>query len=476
MQSASRALSRGMHRVNFVHPEEAKRGLQRAVEGAAALLADKRSLASRAVWKALPHSCACLTATVSPSTHLEQCLEVLAAEGNMQGLSDAWERRHQALPPQPKRANVRAHRVHPCCLVGVCHCRAGSWAAGVFAAKKLATWVREAFPGKAGSTELCRGMVCLVIARRNRNQRDSDDLEGLPEPDDIRILHIALQYLKPWRSTYIELEAATPRDRKCIEDWAVLGVQAPASTYVTLALREAEGSRPTVISNLTFFRSLNLSQAWLVGAAQLSSRERPFPNSEGMVKLKLDGMQTVCFWKGEEAEEECKKLRAAKARAARLRPHEPSGGPEADRGPVDFEKGFEGLNSAAHDSQMLAAEDEDNMLDPDELSKTVGPDDEEEEEEEESQEEPDNELSLASLQVEFPEHMLELIQKAAEEEGVHKRLRHQHHPPPRAEAVVGRQKARRTPLPRLAPAVGRPMKHNMRSWTTFQEGSKRRVF
>ena len=406
LQAASRALSHGSRAATQLGPDVSKACLLRATQDASAILANKQSLANVADWKALPHSCACIAASVSASTHVKQCEAEMEKEGSLQALANVWQTRHLCLPVQEKRANIRATRTHPCCLAGICHCRGGPWPQGGLASRKLNAWLRQAFPGKPGSATLCRGMVCQIIcSKRNWHQSGQTSEEEAPF-HPVRVLLVALQYLRPFRSTYIELEAAFERDKTVLENWTQEGVVAPPSTYVSLRVREAVGGRPTVITSLTFLRTLDLSKPWLVGSAELSSRERPFPNSSGLVKVKLDGMQMSEFWKGEEMEPELIKLLKARAHPRQRRPSAP-GSTLDDSGMVDIDVGFaedefDNVEGAAGHEDGQEASDYEAGAEP--------------------EGEPANELDLASLEVDFPESMLAYIEEAAAQQDRQDRL------------------------------------------------------
>lgn len=124
-------------------------------------------------------------------------------------LEEAWQLRHHSVrhekcPPMPPPGEVV--ETNPCYEAGVCLCsEAGRKVKQV--GNRLLVHMRRLFSTKSGHRQkLLEGFIVLRVT----GEPGTDDMEQILGEDDVFgevFLHIGLQYLKPFRPTFLEVSA-----------------------------------------------------------------------------------------------------------------------------------------------------------------------------------------------------------------------------------------------------------------------------
>ena len=240
-------------------------------------LTHSRTLQDLGQWWCLP----------GPETRLlkrsdaEEAAKVAPDVVNLKELEEKWMERHRALrkPPAVKKRGLRLSECH---RQGLCHCKRGRegrivgmmWEACRAAMKRI-------LPGNTAS--LLHGDVVLVWY-------------GASDPNILFVTHVSLQYMRPYRPTFLMMEPDTDKDRI---DMLELGrrarLQSPlmSEEYITIRAQQTKDGGPLFQTQLEFASRLQPVIEWRVGVLMLSSRAAPILAGLGRARVVAKRFQTV---------------------------------------------------------------------------------------------------------------------------------------------------------------------------------------
>ena len=199
--------------------------------------------------------------------------EVSAAD-----LSAAWKKRYVGVRasdcPHVPPAAARDLST-PCWKSGVCRCKgSGRWLNHLFT--MFRDYVRGLCASAAFKEELMQGWVVMLwsghaVASDDAVVGQSASSSEMPPPTSRRIwTHVALQYLQPWRPTFVEMQMAGGAREASGRDMSDLGVGPLKLSVQTTATGE-----PRMWSVWQLLETLSQDLRWEVEAWHLSARLCP---------------------------------------------------------------------------------------------------------------------------------------------------------------------------------------------------------
>eukprot|EP00971_Amphidinium_carterae_P264695 5250722-Amphidinium_carterae.1 len=122
----------------------------------------------------------------------------------------------------------------------------------------------------------------------------------------VRCFHIAMQYLRPWRPTFVELCLAD-EDSLCeLRRLERSEVEKRAVVYITLRLVETISKTPSIKSHMELMHTLTSNRDYRVRVGKLSRRERPWTSGHGYdVRVALEVTGNI-VWRPKDGQRECR--------------------------------------------------------------------------------------------------------------------------------------------------------------------------
>ena len=227
-----------------------------------------------------PHCCPALNLTVAAS---KDCLQTLQELGTT-NLSKSWEKRHMALVADPCGQRAKVDRDKLCRQHGQCLCKGdGRW---LWQASQccIAAMKRTFVSGSRALDFLLEGRVVAVW----HCYTDGTDVDE----EKVRYTLAALHYLRPWRTTWVEME-------RCGQD------------HLKVAKRLYEGlAEPKLYTHVDFVATLHLESRWEVSYLLLSSSEAPAVHMARVVVEACEELAvTTTVWRGRAAENQARRRR-----------------------------------------------------------------------------------------------------------------------------------------------------------------------
>ena len=263
-------------------------------------LADKRGLSEITSWTGMPHACSALFATFD--CHQAAAKADSQAEQVLSKLESQWRQRHFGIPPACA-CDSKAKRQSPCSSSGTCLCRNQGLLHKFLNKVNRAT--KACCSEKEDRDDLIGGRIVILWTAYGATNNEEEQREEERVPLCQRVTHVALQYLRPYRATYVEARHASLGDAAVLQRFA-LNAEAvqDQDSFVTLQLapENDDGGAMKVMSSTQFLESLNMDWVWDMHILKLSAREHPFPLSDGLVRARLLKEKHVTTWLGAEAE------------------------------------------------------------------------------------------------------------------------------------------------------------------------------
>jgi hypothetical protein len=318
---------------------------------ALAMVVDFRSLPS-AAWRAV----ACARAALSWSLHTSG-LATHASRCNRTQAADEWRKSHlgieagllPALPVPSSTVHRRQRRL--CWEAGMCIC-SGRGLKVRQIVTRYEKHFKAVFAGQEPHLErslALNGFIVLKLSfsRPAGPQHDDGEEEGMEQQGPLvthGYFHIALQYLAPFRSTFLELEPCTRLDQQ--HDGGVL-LQPRCDAAGSGVLDE---HRP-FLTCFEVISDLDLRQRWHIQFMRLCDGSRLLmrPFIPGIVEAVHVQDSDACLWKGSAHE------RSVKRRRRRVAKADGSGSGSDGHGAAD---GVAGQARPASDEDDAAFEDD----------------------------------------------------------------------------------------------------------------------
>ena len=117
----------------------------------------------------------------------------------------------------------------------------------------------------------------------------------------VRATHIAVQYLRPWRPTFLEIKGASQEDvqlLQAIADRKEDGSRDEADVYVNMEVVKSSGE-PLLHSATEFMKTLQADLVWRVCKGHLSLREVPFIGRAAIFRICFScETESIMIWQG----------------------------------------------------------------------------------------------------------------------------------------------------------------------------------
>ena len=244
-------------------------------------LCDRRLLREFGEWLCVPHTCPALFLHRTAS---EACRTVVAdgissGRGALKRLSEGWRQRHLGIREPGRRPNIKAVKQSECSQQGCCVCRTPVRQLWV----QIASTLRRRCQHPPLSETLVQSKMFLLWVG------SSSKISEPPRVADpslvYRLTYIALQYLKPWRPTFVEATLQS----SLAEFLSALPQDGPldsSNAWHVVSLRMPTDALP-IYTPFAFAQTLDLSLHWSVLLLELSGRSTPFIQSAGQVKARV---------------------------------------------------------------------------------------------------------------------------------------------------------------------------------------------
>ena len=247
--------------------ETARKGAEKVLQGRNILAS-----VSNCSWRKVEHTCPTLAGVCGCKDAEEENGQL----GSLSVLSAAWERRHAGVFAAPAKIARTERKQHPCYLQGHCTCGASHKDARSCLASMLR--VMKALFKKDDVKLLTQGSVVLAWV--------SPQIEDEAGPVLVQYCYVALQYLSPYRPTFLCLRALGQEGQ---QDGDLLGVHdkllhrhpdaEPLALRMEMIIKasacETEMWEPHLKTPQEFVSELDLSRSWYLRTLLLSERCRP---------------------------------------------------------------------------------------------------------------------------------------------------------------------------------------------------------
>ena len=276
---------------------------------AAGFLSQRRELSGLVKWKAVPSPCLSFAAVTTPA---EACENV--PDANIASLSKAWEQRHAVVVGVPT-ADV-PNREARCYKIGFCICSGR----GVYIQKfwmqvmrnlKLVFGNDRSMLSESRCCLLFRASVCAPpqqassVASTSLSQGASSFSE--------HYVHIALQYYRPWRPTFLRLQVVGQHSAQGDVPASMKDTSYQECRHVEFEAVLNERGAPEFCSPHSFIDGLDLDCSFKVSRLSLSQSLQPWMGSNGRVRAHFLQEPPVLVWSGMEEERKREPRRQAPA-------------------------------------------------------------------------------------------------------------------------------------------------------------------
>ena len=260
-----------------------KRCLQHSKDTTPALLTSSRTLTNLGRWDVVPGLC---DACVHMSDARDFCN---GAAGSLSVLGEGWHERHRGIFSDGGAKRMTGLRGSLCWQAGTCHC---SKTPGGTLLKKL--WqemrksLRRIFANKTLQDALMAGLCAIVFTGVSR---------GSDPAVSHRCVFVALQYLKPWRPTFLEVTPFSDDDTlTLLKLFPTLPENLNADEALTMTVVADEQDGPLYLSALQFLKTLDAMKDWRMRVAWLADSEAPFVNSVGKFRMVVRARDSDVTW------------------------------------------------------------------------------------------------------------------------------------------------------------------------------------
>ena len=208
---------------------------------------------------------------------------------NIAEYSRSWAKMHTGIKKAPA-VRLRGHTESKCHIAGTCHCRRGHRGVLLSAMWQKAQVALKQFFTKGNVEELVNCLIVFLWV---------SDVKGELQ---YRMTSVPVHYLRPWRPTFLEMLPARVGDGELLEKVCAKLLEGTVSeedddTFVSLSVRVRDDV-PAFFTPHQFMQTLDATRPWRVGVLQLSTREVPFLNSNGLVSAKLFSFDLLLWWTG----------------------------------------------------------------------------------------------------------------------------------------------------------------------------------
>ena len=231
----------------------------------------------------------------------EACSKNEYLSKSMQNLASSWHERHRGLLKLGGDAKrLPGLRGTACRQAGLCHC--GRTAEGRLLKKvwlEMRKGLQHIFANKISLDALVAGQCVVMFFAVMRKESDVSEVLH-------RCVAVPLQYLKPWRPTFLELETASDADADKLKKMlsASLSAKLEDDMILTMKVLEVDIGKPRYLTALEFAQSLNAKLDWHMRVCWLSDSVAPFVNSIGKVRVVFRSQdKDIAWWKP--VEEDC---------------------------------------------------------------------------------------------------------------------------------------------------------------------------
>ena len=218
-----------------------------------------------------PHCCPAMTFNVPGD--IKDTVQTLTQLGPTR-LSQNWEGRHAGVIADPAGQKAKVDRNRLCREHGQCLCKGEGWWLWRACQSCVAAMKSTFVSGSQACAYLMEGRVVTVWRCRK---------PGVEET--VRYALAALHYLKPWRTTWVELERS-------------------GQDLLKVAKRICDGfAEPKLFTHVDFVATLDTHSTWEVSYLLLSSSQAPAVHMTRVVVEPCDALAvTSTFWRGRAAE------------------------------------------------------------------------------------------------------------------------------------------------------------------------------
>ena len=262
--------------------EAAEARLSESIEQAEIMFQNRRLLREMGQWLAVPHSCpaAFLHKSVSEACRAGVVDGSCSGRGSPKRLSEAWHRRHLGIREPSRSPKVKGVRRSECWKQGCCLCRSGAQKLSL----QTAATLRQRLQHPPLSESLLQSKIfCLWLGSSEK----LPDRLSASDPSSLvyRLAYIPLQYLKPWRPTFMEvsLESSLAEFLGSLpQDGPLDGME----LWHTVCFCRPTDRMP-LYTPFDFARSLDSSLHWSILLLELSGRSVPWVESVAKVKARV---------------------------------------------------------------------------------------------------------------------------------------------------------------------------------------------
>eukprot|EP00971_Amphidinium_carterae_P333517 6468300-Amphidinium_carterae.5 len=227
--------------------------------------------------------------SVFTSTAVDACKKALA-NVNLVELEKNWLNRHLGFKAA-KKTQIRGLQESPCLRDYFCHCkdRKGRIVKKMWdcACRKL----KDTFAEPNQQQLLKDASVAVLFVGAST--------EPMPVYA-VRIAFVALQYLRPWTPTFVELDFQSSTDQERVLH--ILGIFSGPQTevandmYITTHIKGNATNGPHFSTPHALMDSFDEQWCWSLATATLSERGVPFFHSNGLLQLHISALKPIQFW------------------------------------------------------------------------------------------------------------------------------------------------------------------------------------